>query len=581
MSGLGTHRRLTRELYEGSRLCRVCLAEDGVNWTYMSPGSGHQDTGVNGTNGTRTATKSAYSNASHFFSNNNKESSDDEEIGGNVPYFEVIAVTEQVEAIARSSSRSLNGSKRSASVHPLFVLQKEACDKLDSNCAASTSSGATAGNGHREPVRILSDSKYVDNSEGSFTIHYIKHYSGDILGTASVTFQGPVRLNREFAKCLRDRMTISQNRPKHFLAFVSPKSGKNRGVKIFRNKVRPIFELAGIKITEMITERERHSIEYLQKCDLSDFDGIISVGGDGMYSEVMNGLVLRTQKDAGVDHNTPDARIKPCDIPIGIIPAGSGDVLCMFLYGTRDPETCALHIIKGFQKSTNIYSVHYGHQLACYCGLILGFGFSGYLMRSSNKHRWIGPARYTVMILIYMLKHAFYRMNVRYLPANGSREESRTSGNCTPIADDVKWANLMGDFHSIDTWAVTLAKNGEILEPYFGDTSSTVIMLNKCGRLEHLKYLAQLANLKSACYDNNCVKLARTTKFNIHFHQAPKKGNGSKVNQNDTSNGLPPKTYLNCDGNPIKVHSSDFSIRVLQNVVSLFGREKEVTETKL
>ena len=49
---------------------------------------------------------------------------------------------------------------------------------------------------------------------------------------------------------------------------------------------------------------------------------IISVGGDGMYSEVMNGLVLRTQKDAGVDHNTPEARMQPCDIPIGIIPAG-------------------------------------------------------------------------------------------------------------------------------------------------------------------------------------------------------------------------------------------------------------------
>ena len=31
--------------------------------------------------------------------------------------------------------------------------------------------------------------------------------------------------------------------------------------------------------------------------------------------------------------------------------SGSGDVLCMFLYGTRDPETCALHIIKGKQHT--------------------------------------------------------------------------------------------------------------------------------------------------------------------------------------------------------------------------------------
>ena len=128
---------------------------------------------------------------------------------GNVPYFEVIAVTEQEDVTFRPTSRSLNGSKRTASVHPLFVLQKEGRDKLDTNGLASTS-GASAGSAYKETVRNVSDSKYEENCEGSFTIHYIKHYSGNILGTASVTFQGPVRLNREFAKCLRDRMTISK-----------------------------------------------------------------------------------------------------------------------------------------------------------------------------------------------------------------------------------------------------------------------------------------------------------------------------------------------------------------------------------
>lgn len=93
MSGLGTHRRLTRELYEGSRLCRVCLAEDGVKWTYMSPGSSHQDPGVNGTNEERSASgKPGNKYASTFFSNNNnqncsnKKAPDDEEIGGKLFY---------------------------------------------------------------------------------------------------------------------------------------------------------------------------------------------------------------------------------------------------------------------------------------------------------------------------------------------------------------------------------------------------------------------------------------------------------------------------------------------------------------
>lgn len=80
----------------------------------------------------------------------------------------------------------------------------------------------------------------------------------------------------------------------------------------------------------------------------------------------------------------------------------------------------------------------------------------------------------------------------------------------------VKWTSLMGDFHSIDTWAVTLARNGEFLQPLFGDTTSTVIMLNKCGRLEHLKYLEQLSKLKSVCV-SHCAPSSTSFFFSFLF----------------------------------------------------------------
>lgn len=49
---------------------------------------------------------------------------------------------------------------------------------------------------------------------------------------------------------------------------------------------------------------------------------IVCVGGDGMFSEVLHGLVGRTQRDAGVDQNQPRATLVPSPLRIGIIPAG-------------------------------------------------------------------------------------------------------------------------------------------------------------------------------------------------------------------------------------------------------------------
>lgn len=43
-----------------------------------------------------------------------------------------------------------------------------------------------------------------------------------------------------------------------------------------------------------------------------------------MFSEILHGLVTRTQADSGVDQDQPDAELVPCSLHIGIIPAGGG-----------------------------------------------------------------------------------------------------------------------------------------------------------------------------------------------------------------------------------------------------------------
>lgn len=93
-----------------------------------------------------------------------------------------------------------------------------------------------------------------------------------------------------------------------------------------------------------MTERANHAKEYLQEADLSRFDGfehciielfgifsnnkkihfsVICVGGDGMFNEVLSGLVLRCQREFQIDINDRNSRFQRIPLRIGIIPAGN------------------------------------------------------------------------------------------------------------------------------------------------------------------------------------------------------------------------------------------------------------------
>ena len=102
------------------------------------------------------------------------------------------------------------------------------------------------------------------------------------------------------------------------------------------------------------------------ECSLDDIDGVICIGGDGMFSELFNGLLLRTTKEKSIQDllTSPNAKEwirsnsipKPC-IRIGVIPGGSTDAVAMSLHGTNDVTTAALHIALGDQREVDVTSV--------------------------------------------------------------------------------------------------------------------------------------------------------------------------------------------------------------------------------
>ncbi|XP_066322257.1 ceramide kinase-like isoform X1 [Miscanthus floridulus] len=87
-------------------------------------------------------------------------------------------------------------------------------------------------------------------------------------------------------------------RPKNLMVFVHPLCGKGRGVRNWET-VSPLFVRAKIKTKVIVTERAGHAYDTLSSLsdiELKAFDGVVAVGGDGLFNEILNGILSSRHK---------------------------------------------------------------------------------------------------------------------------------------------------------------------------------------------------------------------------------------------------------------------------------------------
>ncbi|XP_063426942.1 uncharacterized protein LOC134710494 isoform X2 [Mytilus trossulus] len=250
---------------------------------------------------------------------------------------------------------------------------------------------------------------YVDNC---FDMELISK-SGKLLGKGQVNIEHSFMYAKFCDKSHKKNFGFS--RPRKLLVFINPISGRKKGLKIYRQQMAPICKLCGIECSVIVTNRRGQALEILDNYDLSSIDGIVTVGGDGIFSECVNGLLRRHQAEHNVDIHDTHSRLQPCNIPLGVIPAGSGNVLLELLHGNKDVQTAVLRIILGDVTRTNVAGVHQGGVLSVYACLILGFGLCGRMVRDCEKTRWMGPRRYSIAPLKALLTRKMYDVEVSLL----------------------------------------------------------------------------------------------------------------------------------------------------------------------
>ncbi|KAI3366857.1 hypothetical protein L3Q82_009508, partial [Scortum barcoo] len=382
---------------------------------------------------------------------------------------------------------------------------------------------------------------------------------------------------------------FTANRPKRLLVYINPYGGKRRGKRIYEQKVAPLFRRALISADVIVTQQANHARDHLKtEANLDKYDGVVCVGGDGMFSEILHGLVTRTQTDNGVDQNRPDAELVPCSLHIGIIPAGSTDCICFATVGTNDPVTSALHIIVGDSQPMDVCSVHHNDIFLKYCVSLLGYGFYGDVLTDSEKKRWLGPARYDLSGVKTFLSHNYYEGSISFLPAENNMGTPRDklqcrSGCCVcqykPSSKDQQWemsakkekpdedgssgwSVIQGEFIAINAASMSCAcpRSPKGLSPsaHLADGTTDLILVRKCSRLDFLRHLLRHTN-KDDQFDHSFVEVHRVRKFRFQPHheassledlsESPKKtGFRPTCSARPTCNYSAAHSSWNCDG---------------------------------
>jgi len=200
----------------------------------------------------------------------------------------------------------------------------------------------------------------------------------------------------------------NNKRPRRLVVIINPIGGRGKARTEYERKARPIFQLARVHLTEILTERKHHVYDILAELDLSQFDGIVSVGGDGMFFEIVNAIMRRP------DHPTA------IRVPIGIIPAGSQNALAVSCSGTVDAQCHALDIIRGYSMPMDAVKVqHVSSGKIIYSSIVTAFGYIADVGNTAQSYRHLGPLRYIYCGAMHLTKPKFYKIKLNYIPHDG------------------------------------------------------------------------------------------------------------------------------------------------------------------
>ncbi|XP_047430971.1 sphingosine kinase 1-like [Mugil cephalus] len=230
----------------------------------------------------------------------------------------------------------------------------------------------------------------------------------------------------KWARAVRERSARQQQfrdgelmshlpRPCRMMLLVNPQSGKGQALTLYNNHIQRMLNEAGVIHTLVITERQNHARDMMKEVDLSQWDALVIMSGDGLLYEVINGLLERSDWEEAIR------------TPLGILPGGSGNALAASVhhYSGASPlsseellVSCGFLLCKGLVSRMDLVSIHLSSSPRLFSFLSLAWGFVADVDIESEKYRHVGAARFTVGTLVRLASLRVYKGRLAYLPAS-------------------------------------------------------------------------------------------------------------------------------------------------------------------
>lgn len=165
------------------------------------------------------------------------------------------------------------------------------------------------------------------------------------------------------------------------LAIVNPYGGSRKGLHVLQ-QVNQALQGAGAELDSLVTEHSDHAGQLALETDLSQYDCLCVIGGDGTVHSVVNGLMRREAK---------------IGIPIALIPAGTGNTLHQDIH-CPTVERAVEAILAGASKSLDLIELT-AHGHVTFCANIVGWGAVADINEKAEKLRMLGRSRYAAAAL--------------------------------------------------------------------------------------------------------------------------------------------------------------------------------------
>ena len=312
------------------------------------------------------------------------------------------------------------------------------------------------------------------------------------------------------------------------------------------------------------------------------YDCIVVVGGDGFVSEVIQGLVAlsasrhRSNSSSSSSSSSDEDDFDPLQIPIGIIPTGSGNGLANSLAAATpttvhrsscDPLSAAFAIAKGQPTGIDLASVRSAHHHV-YAVLSIEWAFVANIDLESEHFRWLGSARFTMSAIkrIVWNSQQQWHGTFSYLPSQNDPDATTTTQDNKHIdtkdhpqprhqqnrylVDDLlppldirvvpkTWISVCGEFGFFWAISTSMASNDTVVCPQAKYDDGYMYCVYTQHRLSICEKIGVLLSIEDGSYltkYSNKFTVVQTRAFQLIPSSSSSKSKNTNITTNNSNN---------------------------------------------